>query len=272
MTHTGCDCVCHGAGGPYKPACAHPDGTPIDGGCGLVHHWPAAGAAATTVSRRLAEEIAFDVAELVGYLPRLADLLEPANSPIGGSLGSGWRGKKVTGSPPPWNDAVAMLVMDIHAGARQLEDALTLLAHGHRRRPPRSASDAQTVNALRALPDLAQLCRDRSPDHNLPGRAGRAVYGWAVAARRELDETRPEEAPWTRAPGGLRCPNQLPDGTMCEQPLWLAPGAATTAEPPVYCRRCTDDSGQLLSWPWGAWKLAAELGPTRRRTARPGPA
>jgi hypothetical protein len=236
-----------------------PDGTPIVGGCGLLHR--AAAPAVVADGRRLAEQIAFDVGELVGYLPRVTELLEPTNAPMD-TGGHRKGGKRVTGSPAPWNGPAGMLLMDVHAGARQLEDSLTVLAHGHRRAPQRSVSDADTTAALAAVPWLAQLCKDRLPGHSLPRHAARQVYGWALAARRLLDEARPDEVPWTRAPGGLRCPGEVQDGRTCDRPLWLAPGATTAVEPPVYCRWCTDADGNLMSWPWGAWVLAATIGPT----------
>lgn len=156
--------------------------------------------------------------------------------------------RKVAGSPTPWNDRYAMLSLEVQAGARRLERLLrSELGLPVRRRPP---TWEHALAALAATVDLAAALDGQERGCELPREAEAWTAAWARRARAVLDEERPSEAPWTRCPGGLRC-------HLCGSPLWLQPGWADTPEgvnhAPVFCRRCTDDSGAMISYPSAVW-------------------
>lgn len=202
------------------------------------------------------ERVRADVADLISYIPRLAELLPP------GSVRTADDGEhpKVSASPLPWNNSVAGVFMDIHA-VRSLEAGLSLLAHGHA--TIRGGSDANTKAALDALPDLIAFVALHRRDSELPEQAARRLRHLGRQARVVLDELRHDEEPWHVAPGGLLCPNQpgLPDdGAYCDNQLMLPPGFATMRAPGVYCPTCRDENGRRMSWPYDAWTLVLTEG------------
>lgn len=154
--------------------------------------------------------------------------------------------KKQPVAPTPWNDAAAGFVTDVHAGAREHESALTLLLFRSARF--RGGADEATAGALRALPDLILAAADRhGRQHHIPSEAARALRSWPRQARRLLDEARYGEEPWTRAPGGLRCP-------YCNRRLELRPGWDREPSPAIWCRRCpASEDHESRSWPADAW-------------------
>lgn len=214
------------------------------------------------------ERVRDDVADLIEYAPRLAELLEPGSKHVDEDA----EHHKVSASPAPWNNPVAAVYTDIHA-VRSIEaELLAALAD----LPARGASNANTIAALRVLPDLIALVGARNPDHPAPHRAARYLRHTGLAARTALDDLRHGEEPWQRAPGGLVCPNYgtTEDGftgeeyhveilTMegprtetfhyCDLPLMLAPGFGAQLAPPIYCRRCKDQYGRPMSWPYDVW-------------------
>lgn len=208
------------------------------------------------------EQVRADVADLISYIPRLAELLPPGQA----RAADDGKHPKVSASPAPWNSAVAAVFMDIHA-LRGLHSHLALAAHGrvHNWR----GSDAHTRIVLELLPDLiayaAIHCHDPDlkPRAQLAERAAHQLRYLSRQARVVLDELRSNEEPWTRAPGNLACPNQpgLPDDeTYCDRPLYLSPGFAAMRAPAVYCLACKDEDGHRMSWPYDAWTLVLTEG------------
>lgn len=197
-----------------------------------------------------------DTHDLIGYLPRLTELLhEPTLTRSDGSTH-----RKISGSPAPWNAEPAAILTDIHAGARDLEQSLSLLARQHRYL--RGGADQVTVTALRRVAALIRLTAPYG--YRLSADAARALSHWARACRRVLDEQRRGEEPPTRAPGGLRCPTILDSGQYCDRPLLLPPGAANLRAPAVYCPACRDDEGHPVSFPWDVWVAVVNTPDTPR--------
>lgn len=216
------------------------------------------------------ERVRDDAADLIAYVPKLAKMLEPGSKRIDEDA----EHHKVSASPAPWNSPVAAVYTDIHA-VRALEtELLAALADS----PARGSSHANTAAALRVLPDLIAMVATRNPNHPAPKRAARYLRRTGLAARQALDDLRPNEEPWQRAPGGLVCPNYgtvedgfageeylvdvttLGDETpqvetfhRCDLPLMLKPGFVAQLAPAVYCRRCKDENGRLLSYPYEVW-------------------
>jgi hypothetical protein len=195
------------------------------------------------------DEIGQDATDIRRYLGELRELL-PDRERI---QGAGHR--KISGSPAPWNSTVGNLLTDIHAGARELADT-TDLALGNARQV-RGSSDAGTMRALDRV--AVNVRRLRSLDQlgvlgELADWTAVRMSSWAVRAREQLDQLRPGEERWAKAPGGLTCPNPAPGGE-CGRPLYLAPGWHHEPAPPAYCRRCTDENGQPCAWPFSAWHL-----------------
>lgn len=170
--------------------------------------------------------------------------------------------RKIAGSPTPWNDRYAMLLLDVEAGARALETRLRynlglpwlpVERDGYRWARPPGRAHAET--ALNQTVILAETLHGKEPDHDLAREALSRCLRWARRARAVLDEARPDELPWTRCPGDLRC-------GMCGGPLWLKPGwedAAQLEREPVWCRTCVDDTGAAVSYPSAVWaRLVAE--------------
>jgi hypothetical protein len=201
-----------------------------------------------------------DVQDIAGYLPRLRAMLFEQGD------GGGHR-HKVVGSPAPWNDPPGELLMAIHAESRRLAGGMAAFMREHPR--PRGSTDAGTVAALREIAARVRRLETHLassevladwPLENVLDAVARAVHDWSFRCREQLDELRPDEEPWTRAPGGLRCPNPWrwdnPDGPRCDRALWLAPGWAYEQSPAVYCRRCRADDGGPYGWPNATWLAA----------------
>lgn len=211
----------------------------------------------TTVTQRTPhrpdrDQLEACASELAGppdrLLHRLRLLLEPTGSIMRERTG---KPPKISGSPAPWDDAVAGLLFDIHAGARGHETGLTLLLHNAARY--RGESDANTAACLLRLPDLILAAYDRDPHHPSHRRAARDLLAWPRRVRAVLDEARKDEEAWTRAPGRLTCP-------YCERRLLLKPGWEHEWNPPVWCRSCParleGEEGRAVvhrEWPAGAW-------------------
>lgn len=175
---------------------------------------------------------------------------------------------KISASPAPWNDAAAGLYHEIHDGSRNIEAGLRMLL-GYTRRS-RGGSDAETVDVLDALPDLIATALAQHPDHEpvithgrrrtvSPRRAARDVTSWPRRCRALLDQARPTEEPWQKAPGGLRCP-------YCDRPLRLAPGWDTEGAPPIWCRHCpkappTGDGSPHVEFDFHTWMLTLSAVP-----------
>lgn len=214
------------------------------------------------------------VAELLDrdkLLPRVRALLPDLDA-------SGWsegkqKLKKQPVAPTPWNDAAAGLVTDVHAGVRQHETRLTLLLF--KRARYRGNGEAATGDALRALPDLIVAADELANGRDdLTARkyaraaasdAARDLQAWPRQARSLLDEVRTEEAPWTKAPGRLRCP-------YCDRRLELRPGwdRASDHDPvarALYCRRCPSSGGQTHSWPATTWLAVLQDGDAAREAS-----
>lgn len=192
------------------------------------------------------------VDELIGadrLLARVAGLLYDEAVPGPSELGQAKRAVKKPAAPAPWNDEAAGVLFVIHAGAREMEADLSRLLFG--RRLSRSGSDAHTRRALLNIPDLVSAAVQRFPGHWVPAGAARQVLSWPRACRLILDEARWGEEPWTRAPGGLRCPH-------CARRLVLAPGWERESSPPVWCRSCPAElEGDEYPRPHRSWPAAA---------------
>jgi hypothetical protein len=188
-----------------------------------------------------------DADDLTRYLPRLQDML--ADQPTQQDDGS--KRRKISGSPAPWNPIAAGILFDIHAGARDLERSLSMLARSHQFQ--RGGSDEVTVSCLRRIAMLVRQLDSLQSGNSLPKEAAKQLHRWARECRRVLDEQRRGEEKPTTAPGGLRCPTKMHDGQFCDTALVLPPGAANMRAPAVYCPRCRDEDGQHPSWPWDVW-------------------
>lgn len=209
------------------------------------------------------DELRACVDELVGHdrlLARIAEEIPQVDSTGNHDRhGRGQGTAKIIGSPAPWNEHAAELLLGIHAAARRHERGLTLVLFSRARF--RSGSDTDTTACLRALPDLVTAAAEKFPDHQpIQTRHGatvnwrtvrRDLLAWPRQCRLLLDEARWGEEPWTRAPGDLSCPH-------CARRLILRPGWERDPAPHVWCLRCPatlDDHGQpaTLSWPADAW-------------------
>lgn len=220
------------------------------------------------------EDLEACVAELLDrdrLLQRVHQLLPDVDA-------SGWsegkqKIKKQPVAPTPWNDAAAGFITDVHAGARSHETRLTLVLF--KRARYRGHADAATVSALQALPDLIAAADELANGrHDLVTRkyarsaavdAARDLQVWPRQARSLLDEVRTEEAPWTKAPGRLRCP-------YCDRRLELRPGWDKARDDDVvarslYCRRCPGSEGKTQSWPATTWLSVLQHGDAAREAA-----
>jgi len=198
------------------------------------------------------EAMSQDAFDLRRYIVELHDLLD-AQSPKAENGGE----HKVIGSPAPWNEPIGALMMDIHAASRQCADALSAQLGEPVR--PRGSTDAGTMIALDQCALNARRLHERDPENPIPEAVARRLRTLAFRCREALGQVRPGEERWSRAPGGLFCPNKLPDGKECNEPLWLAPGWQREAKPPIYCLSgrdsCVRENGDPYSWPWDAWFL-----------------
>lgn len=136
-------------------------------------------------------------------------------------------GKKISASPAPWNDQAAGWIFDVHAGTREHQTNMAWLTYGHVIRQASSA-DTITHKVIRLLPDMIDLCWSRYGNHRYALDAERDLHAWGRRGRQILDEVRPQEEPWTKAPAGIRCP-------YCQRPLRLKPGWQHEAEPLFWC-------------------------------------
>lgn len=145
--------------------------------------------------------LAVDVDHLVrpgGILDQLEALLpEPVADPSTGTTSH----HKVTGSPAPWHAEAAAVLLDIHAGARELEADLKYRVAG-RAPEPRGGSDVNTRSALRSIVRLAEALDDDQVKD-----AARTVGRWVTTARqlRDIDQADRWE-PLPRRPGALPPP------------------------------------------------------------------
>lgn len=256
-----CICDCHNG---WQRPCSLP------GGCGLgtTDHLDRALHRIHRRRQRIATQLTDlgdDIHELThptGYISRVAALVTADATPLVDTSDtcSTSGGKKVTGSPAPWNDTAAGWLFDVHAGARRHEAQLR--AELAFRPATRSSSDRSTLLALRALPDLCAAVLDRAGrqdiDLNRVDRTIDDVAKWARDARQILDDdARPGDAEPTHAPGGLKCPH-------CDRRLVLKPGWQLEKTPAVWCLRCpasVDDDHPRprdLSWAADAWLAALQ--------------
>jgi hypothetical protein len=137
------------------------------------------------------------VSLLEELLPRLEDELpEKKKNPHGGN-GSG------KGGHPPltsWNTQAAMLVMDIHAGVRELETDLRYSVTGVVR--SRGGSDGNTLRSLRGLPALCAGC-----DYAAVQLACKKMESWIWRARMVLGDAEPfSRLPRLPGQGEPACP------------------------------------------------------------------
>jgi hypothetical protein len=102
---------------------------------------------------------------------------------------------------PAWNAAVANVLLDVHAGVRELEGVLRYASSGVAR--VRGGADTGTLAALKGLPALAA-----GADANAALRAARRLETWAWRARVALGHAEPLQR-LPRAPGQPEplCPN-----------------------------------------------------------------
>lgn len=191
-------------------------------------------------------------AETLELLPRLAELIpEPTNTANDDTP----RGKRVH-APLPWNEPAAGLYYEIHADARTFERNLTLRLF--KRATYRPGTDDHTREVITRLPDLIAHAHDcgLDPKADQLDTMTRTILRWPVQVRAILDEARPDETPWTRAPGNLVCP-------YCDRALWLSPGwQKAQGQVDVICRTCHDDTGALRRWAPNAWLARLQEDPT----------
>lgn len=150
--------------------------------------------------------ISDDCQELVALLARLEDEVpEKKRNPYGG-YGSG------SGGHPPlcaWNAPAAMLVMDLHAGARDLELELRYRISGSTR--SRGGSSGNTTKSFEVIPSLSA-----GVDYHLAQQVVTKLESWIRRARLILGDAEPFSrlprlpgqgdpvCPFCRTPGTLR--------------------------------------------------------------------
>lgn len=177
------------------------------------------------------------------FYPRLHALIpettsQVSESQIGKSCG-------VTKFVIPWNTPAADLYFDIHAAARRYEAALALKLWG--KVTFRPGTDAVTREVLDRLPVLVGHAIAAGHDDTGVIDPANDLGTWPARIRAMLDEARPDEQPWTKAPGGLTRPH-------CERRLELAPGWRDRPEATdVVCRSCRDDEGRWYRWALATW-------------------
>jgi hypothetical protein len=145
-----------------------------------------------------AADLSAAVDELLKMLPSLAELL-----PLQDDDGATSHGVNRL-SAPPWNSAVANVMLDIHAGARALEAEFRAELTGRDRGWRRGGSDANTEAALRALATLG------SQLGLAPAQAAATLLErWrSSAAQLPAVDTEPSWRKLTPGPDGLppKCP------------------------------------------------------------------
>jgi hypothetical protein len=175
-------------------------------------------------------------------LPRLQVVIPEAGTPLESSIGSQ---KKHTAAPIPWNDTAAMLYYEIHGDSRRYESLLTLRLYGNAKYRP--GTDEHTTECINRLPIHVAYGLDKGHAIDDLNTVARALTSWPRQIRALLDEARPDEQQWAKAPGGLCCPH-------CSRRLVVPPGwdkAATM--PDLMCRHCRDDHGASLRWAPDTW-------------------
>lgn len=144
------------------------------------------------------EQLSWDVEELTrhgGLLDTLSGLLPEIVSVA--DVGT-TTGHKVSGSPAPWHAEAADVLMTIHAGARELENAMRYRITGNAR--TRGGSDANTRDALAAVVKLAPALPEPIADD-----AAAQVARWVRQARQVRDIDQADR--WVSLP---RMPGMLP--------------------------------------------------------------
>lgn len=146
-----------------------------------------------------------DVAALSGLLERLeAELPEKRKNPYGGH-GSG------KGGHPPltsWNTQAAMLLLEIHAGVRELETNLQYMISGSLR--GRGGSDKNTGKSLANLPALCA-----GSDYASVMVACKQLERWVWRARMVLGDAEPfSRLPRLPGQGEPACPFCRSAGTL----------------------------------------------------------
>lgn len=186
--------------------------------------------------------------ETVDLLPRVRSLITDTTTALEAGAGSH---RKAPAAPTPWNDLYAFTAFGIADDARRHEMVLSLALF--RKVTWRARTDTAAAEGIGRLPVLIAHARDQLDEDDLAEveHISRDLASWPRRCRTVLGELRPDEQPWSHAPGGLVCPH-------CDGHLWLRPGwadrrAATPELEHLWCRRCTDDDGMLLSWAPSAW-------------------
>lgn len=144
-------------------------------------------------------------AALAELLERLeAEIPEKRKNPYGGA-GSGKGGHAPLAS---WNSQAAMLVMDIHAGVRELEVNLRYSVTGVVR--SRGSSDGNTAKSLSVLPSICAGC-----DYDAVKAACKQMESWIWRARTVLGEVDPfSRLPRLPGAGDPACPFCQSKGTL----------------------------------------------------------
>ncbi|MER7063968.1 hypothetical protein [Streptomyces albidoflavus] len=116
-----------------------------------------------------AEEIPQLVSELRPLIAKLQELLpEPVVDPTRGTMSH----HKVTGSPAPWHAEAGPVLLEIHAGVRELEQDLRYHVTGHTG-TARGGSDGNTIAALDSIVRLAY-----GVDDEMAREAARRLNRW----------------------------------------------------------------------------------------------
>jgi hypothetical protein len=109
-------------------------------------------------------------------------------------------GRITQGALASWNTQVAMLVLEVHAGIRELEANLKYAVSGHVRE--RGGSDANTARAIASVVALAAAAGDYELRSVL-----RQVEAWGWRARLALGHSEPlQQLPRQPGQSAARCP------------------------------------------------------------------
>lgn len=190
--------------------------------------------------------------EVKDLLPRLWDLIPDRGTPVGLTGAPAEQQRHRTQAPSPWSDPHALLYFEIVHEVQKRTQELRRMVFG--RSVPVAAHAGAIARALGDLPVLIAHAQDRQLEADMYRRQdllriGGDLKRWPVQIRALLGEPRPEEIPWTKAPGDLVCP-------FCDQRLELPPGWATEADvraTDLVCRRCRDAHGQYLRFEPTSW-------------------
>lgn len=150
----------------------------------------------------------------------------------------------------PWNTPAGQLAHNIHTQVRRYETALNIRLFNKAKY--RGTSDNLTVQAFNRLAVLIDHAHTQHIDSTDVTDAEQLLLTWPRHIRLMLDEPKPGEEPWTKAPGNLCCPH-------CDRRLELQPGWQHDPEAAdVICRRCKDENGEWLRWVPGTWLLVLQ--------------